>query len=87
MTATGWYGGGGTGAKNYYNAYAPIMVMTRNGGTDNTGMVAQIQVDGAGIASRYRMSNWWSQWNIVWGTVNTTVIDRFLKKASPIIQI
>ncbi|PHM21972.1 hypothetical protein [Xenorhabdus ehlersii] len=87
MTTTGWHSGGGYAAKNFYNTHAPIMVMTRTGGSDSTGMVAQIQVDDAGMASRYRLGNRWNKWNTIWGTANTTVIDGFLKKASPIIKI
>ncbi|MDX8001140.1 hypothetical protein FE394_18605, partial [Xenorhabdus sp. Reich] len=88
MLTTGWYGGGGYNARNFNNVHAPIMVMTRNGGGDSTGMVAQIQVDTAGIASRYRLDSRWSQWSTVWSTVNTTLIDGgVLKSASPIINI
>ncbi|PHM47077.1 phage tail protein [Xenorhabdus miraniensis] len=87
LTVTGWYGGGGFNAKNYYNTHAPIMVMTRHGSGDNRGVVAQFQVDSAGMATRYLEYGQWSKWNIAWGTVNTTVIDGFIKKASPIITI
>ncbi|MCC8381844.1 hypothetical protein [Xenorhabdus sp. PB30.3] len=83
---TGWYGGGGSGAKNFWAAYGPVMVMARTGG-DGSGSVAQFQVSDAAMANRVREGNKWSAWNIAWCTGNTTVIDGFIKKASPIIKI
>ncbi|WP_156979657.1 phage tail fiber protein [Xenorhabdus doucetiae] len=87
LSASGWYSGHGAQAINFYNKYAPIMVMTRTGG-DGTGMIAQIQVDDLGIASRYRQNNRWSKWSEVWSTGNTTKDGNgFLRASSPIIQI
>ncbi|OTA14156.1 hypothetical protein Xbed_03726 [Xenorhabdus beddingii] len=83
---TGWYGAGGSGAKNYWAAYSPVMVMTRTGG-DGSGSIAQFQVSDAAMANRVRERNKWSAWNIAWCTGNTTVVGGFIKIASPIIKI
>ncbi|MBD1228401.1 hypothetical protein [Xenorhabdus griffiniae] len=62
LNESGWYAGAGEFGKNFWNAYAPIMVMTRGGGDDSTGMIAQIQVDHTGLACRYRVKKKWGNW-------------------------
>ncbi|MCP9267858.1 hypothetical protein M5U04_07020 [Xenorhabdus sp. XENO-1] len=87
LLTAGWYAGGGGGARNFHSNYAPIMVMTRNGG-DGTGFVAQIQVDENGLTNRYRSGNRWSQWQRHITTANAAFDNNgFLKKTSPIIQL
>ncbi|MBD2812714.1 hypothetical protein ID853_18000 [Xenorhabdus sp. Vera] len=88
LVTAGWYGAGGHGAQNYWANYAPVMVMTRNGGDDNTGRVAQLQIDSVGMAARFRNDNKWSGWISFYNTGNTTKdINGFLRASSPIIQI
>ncbi|PHM42320.1 hypothetical protein [Xenorhabdus szentirmaii] len=88
LVTTGWYGAGGYGADNYWADYAPIMVMTRNGGSDNTGRIAQLQIEGNRMATRFRSGGQWTKWISFYNTGNTTKDSNgFLRASSPIIQI
>ncbi|WP_323859866.1 phage tail fiber protein [Xenorhabdus szentirmaii] len=88
LVTTGWYGAGGYGADNYWADYVPIMVMTRSGGSDNTGRIAQLQIEGNGMATRFRSGGQWTKWISFYNTGNTTKDSNgFLRASSPIIQI
>ncbi|QOC54938.1 colicin-like ion channel [Proteus phage M4H10_20] len=61
ITSTGFYGGGGSSALNYFNNYYPILSMTRTGG-DGTGYITQIQGSEGKLGFRHRIQNNWTDW-------------------------
>ncbi|QMV48203.1 tail fiber protein [Proteus phage Vb_PmiP-P59] len=61
ITSTGFYGGGGSSALNYFNNYYPILSMTRTGG-DGTGYITQIQGSDGELGFRHRVQNNWTDW-------------------------
>lgn len=61
IASTGFYGGGGSSALNYFNNYYPILSMTRTGG-DGTGYITQIQGSDGKLGFRHRVQNNWTDW-------------------------
>ena len=84
LSQNGIFAGEGAAGTNYYNAFTPILVMTRG-----TSQIAQLQIAGGGIiASRYREGSTISAWAVQYSTANTTrTSDGTLKAASPVIKL
>ncbi|WP_237386703.1 pyocin knob domain-containing protein [Xenorhabdus sp. Sc-CR9] len=81
---SGVYAGPGVSSKNGIQStvYGPCLVLSRH--KDHVYQQAHWQKQ---FYYRYREVGKWSQWWGVWTEGNTTVVDGFLKKASPIIKI
>ncbi|SFN54263.1 pyocin knob domain-containing protein, partial [Xenorhabdus japonica] len=81
---SGVYAGPGVSAKNgkHSTVYRPCLVLSRNG--DHIYQQAHL---GRQFYYRYREAGAWSDWWGVWSEGNTTVVDGYLKTASPIIEI
>lgn len=89
FTFNGFTSGGGASAVNYFDPYAGLIAVTRAGGGDGKGFVAQLQISGTGaLAVRGMASSKWSAWLQAYTTGNTTkASDGTLKAASPVCRI
>lgn len=82
---TGFYAGPGAAGTNYFDAYAPVMVMNRY---QNICGMLQISPSNGRSAVRGRNGNTYTNWLELWTTGNTTVdTNNFIKKASPIARL
>ncbi|HAV1796370.1 TPA: phage tail protein [Enterobacter hormaechei subsp. steigerwaltii] len=89
ITFNGFSGGGGASSVNFFDQYAGLLAITRSGGGDGNGFIAQLQISGSGaMAVRGRAGTTWSSWMQVYNTGNTTkASDGTLKAASPVARI
>ncbi|HHR6364636.1 TPA: hypothetical protein ACS74I_000739 [Providencia alcalifaciens] len=62
LEANGFYAASGGDAINFAQLYSAILVMTRQGGSDNSGMVDQLQLGNGRIYGRSRTGMKWSGW-------------------------
>ncbi|EPD6700892.1 pyocin knob domain-containing protein [Cronobacter dublinensis] len=81
----GFYTGPGAGGVNFANEYMPMLVMSRDEGSN----VSQIQVTASGsLSARARLNGTWTAWRETWNASNTTVdANGFIKRASPVVKI
>ncbi len=88
LDLSGFFSGGGSGAINLHDSFAPLISASRAGGGDGTGSMLYIQGNAKALAYCYRNMGSYTQWINLWGTSNTTVDSNgFIKRASPIINI
>ncbi|WP_368872438.1 hypothetical protein [Proteus terrae] len=88
LDLSGFFSGGGSGAINLHDPFAPLISASRSGGGDGTGSMLYIQGNAKALAYCYRNMGSYTQWINLWGTSNTTVDSNgFIKRASPIINI
>lgn len=89
ITFNGFSGGGGAASVNFFDQYAGLLAITRSGGGDGNGFIAQLQISGSGaMAVRGRAGTTWSAWMQTYSTGNTIkASDGTLKAASPVVQI
>ncbi|HHR6065618.1 TPA: hypothetical protein ACS70L_003494 [Providencia alcalifaciens] len=62
LEANGFYAASGGDAINFAQLYSAILVMTRQGGSDNSGMVDQLQLGNGRLYGRSRTGMRWSGW-------------------------
>ncbi|HHR5840816.1 TPA: hypothetical protein ACS778_002935 [Providencia alcalifaciens] len=62
LEANGFYAASGGDSINFAQLYSAIFVMTRQGGSDNSGMVDQLQLGNGRIYGRSRTGMKWSNW-------------------------
>ena len=87
-TRSGFFNAPGSSAVNFANGFASLIVAVRNGGSDSTGTVSQIQVHKNLLAFRAREVGTWADWCFVYHNRNTTkASDGTLKVASPVARI
>ncbi len=88
ITFNGFSGGGGPSSVNFFDQYAGLLAITRSGGGDGNGFIAQLQISGSGaMAVRGRAGTTWSSWMQSYSTGNTTkASDGTLKAASPVVK-
>ena len=89
ITFNGFSGGGGASSVNFFDQYAGLLAITRSGGGDGNGFIAQLQISGSGaMAVRGRAGTTWSSWMQSYSTGNTTkASDGTLKAASPVVKL
>ncbi|ELC7427837.1 phage tail protein, partial [Enterobacter hormaechei] len=89
ITFNGFSGGGGPSSVNFFDQYAGLLAITRSGGGDGNGFIAQLQISGSGaMAVRGRAGTTWSSWMQSYSTGNTTkASDGTLKAASPVVKL
>ncbi|EOC4175075.1 phage tail protein, partial [Enterobacter hormaechei] len=89
ITFNGFSGGGGAASVNFFDQYAGLLAITRSGGGDGNGFIAQLQISGSGaMAVRGRAGTTWSAWMQTYSTGNTIkASDGTLKAASPVIKL
>jgi hypothetical protein len=89
ITFNGFSGGGGAASVNFFDQYAGLLAITRSGGGDGNGFIAQLQISGSGaMAVRGRAGTTWSAWMQTYNTGNTIkASDGTLKAASPIVKL
>ncbi len=88
LDLSGFFSGGGSGAINLHDPFAPLISASRAGGGDGSGSMLYIQGNAKSLAYCYRNMGSYTSWINLWGTGNTTTDPQgFIKKASPIIDI
>ncbi|WP_418756840.1 hypothetical protein [Enterobacter hormaechei] len=89
ITFNGYSGGGGAASVNFFDQYAGLLAITRSGGGDGNGFIAQLQISGSGaMAVRGRAGTTWSAWMQTYNTGNTIkASDGTLKAASPVVKL
>jgi hypothetical protein len=89
ITFNGFSGGGGAASVNFFDQYAGLLAITRSGGGDGNGFIAQLQISGSGaMAVRGRAGTTWSAWMQTYSTGNTIkASDGTLKAASPVVKL
>ncbi|EOD9028336.1 pyocin knob domain-containing protein [Enterobacter hormaechei] len=89
ITFNGFSGGSGAASVNFFDQYAGLLAITRSGGGDGNGFIAQLQISTSGaMAVRARAGTTWSSWMQSYSTGNTTkASDGTLKAASPVARI
>ncbi|EKK5425985.1 TPA: phage tail protein [Enterobacter hormaechei subsp. xiangfangensis] len=80
----GIFAGAGSAAVNFYNAYAPVLVMSRY----SSSAMQAIQADNSTLAFNIKDGNGWRGWVKLYSENNTTrASDGTLKVASPVVRI
>ncbi|MFH2306297.1 phage tail protein, partial [Enterobacter hormaechei] len=80
----GIYAGAGSTGVNFYNAYAPVLVMSRY----SSSAMQAIQADNSTLAFNMKDGNGWRGWVKLYSENNTTrASDGTLKAASPVVAI
>ncbi|EMH9786652.1 hypothetical protein RGO55_001866 [Proteus mirabilis] len=88
LDLSGFFSGGGSGAINLHDPFAPLISASRAGGGDGTGSMLYIQGNAKALAYCYRSMSSYTPWINLWGSSNTTVDSNgFIKRASPVINI
>ncbi|HGN1702461.1 TPA: hypothetical protein ACKRS0_002197 [Proteus mirabilis] len=88
LDLSGFFSGGGSGAINLHDPFAPLISASRAGGGDGTGSMLYIQGNAKALAYCYRNMSSYTPWINLWGSSNTTVDSNgFIKRASPVINI
>ncbi|HHE4956068.1 TPA: hypothetical protein ACPEVF_000832 [Proteus mirabilis] len=88
LDLSGFFSGGGSGAINLHDPFAPLISASRAGGSDGTGSMLYIQGNAKALAYCYRNMSSYTPWINLWGSSNTTVDSNgFIKRASPVINI
>lgn len=55
ITFNGYSGGGGAASVNFFDQYAGLLAITRSGGGDGNGFIAQLQISGSGAMAVRRI--------------------------------
>ncbi|HFU1375863.1 TPA: phage tail protein [Enterobacter hormaechei] len=80
----GIYAGGGATGVNFFNPYAPVLVMCRYA----TSAMQALQADNTTLAFNVKDANGWRGWVKLYSEYNTTrASDGTLKAASPVVAI
>ncbi|WP_240511404.1 phage tail protein [Enterobacter hormaechei] len=80
----GIYAGGGATGVNFFNSYAPVLVMCRYA----TSAMQALQADNTTLAFNVKDANGWRGWVKLYSEYNTTrASDGTLKAASPVVAI
>lgn len=86
LNRSGIYAAGGASSVGFYDAYQPVLFMSRVAGASLSAM--QIGPRGAATNCFPTAAIGWQGWKECWGEGNTTIDSNgFIKKASPIIKI
>lgn len=80
----GIFSGAGSAGVNFYNAYAPVLVMSRY----SSSAMQAIQADNTTLAFNIKDGNGWRGWVKLYSENNTTrASDGTLKAASPVVKV
>lgn len=80
----GIFAGAGSTGVNFYNAYAPVLVMSRY----SSAAMQAIQADNTTLAFNIKDGNGWRGWVKLYSENNTTrASDGTLKAASPVVKV
>lgn len=80
----GIFSGAGSAGVNFYNAYAPVLVMSRY----SSSAMQAIQADNTTLAFNIKDRNGWRGWVKLYSENNTTrASDGTLKAASPVVKV